>query len=243
MCPNPDEIISNPEFWNRLQRDSETCLNGDEDACWDTETESESESESTSEKTQLRRRLFAVNPNPAPVTQSMPTGKLDQQNLEKYDFTTQKIQPFHYRSREGILLSVDHRGLRKIIYSHAPELGLSDLISRIPCPIQLDPNKFQRIDCWAITDRNMRDALIKVFEYTTFIDPNIVTAEMPMHECPTHKATYFIDKTTGSSMYFYKGGKQDGKLWSVARFNPDEIPSMLQQPQVKVITDIEKKQL
>jgi len=48
----------------------------------------------------------------------------------------------------------------------------------------------------------MKDALIKVFEYTTFMDPNIVTAEMPMHECPTQKATYFIDKTTGSSLYF-----------------------------------------
>jgi hypothetical protein len=182
VYPDPDEIISNLDFWNRLQNDPdpERCLNEyeDQDACWDTETESES----TSEKIQIRRRLFAVNQNPAPVANPTPTGQLDQQNLEKYDFTTQKIKSFHYRSREGILLSADHQGLRKIIYSHAPELGLSDLINRIPCPIQLDPNKFQRIDCWAITDRNMKDALIKVFEFTTFMDPNTITAEMPMHE-------------------------------------------------------------
>ena len=172
-----------------------------------------------------------------------PTAELDKPNLKKYDLTTQTIQPFQYRSREGITLSADHRSLRKIIYGHAPELGLSDLINRIPCPIQLDSNKFQRIDCWAITDRNMKDALIKVFEYTTFMDPNIITAEMPMHECPTQKATYFIDKITGSSLCFHKGDKQDGKLWSAAKFDPEMIPDMLNQPNVKIITDPGKKQL
>ena len=172
-----------------------------------------------------------------------PTAELDKPNLKKYDLTTQTIQPFQYRSREGITLSADHRSLRKIIYGHAPELGLSDLINRIPCPIQSDPGYFQRTDCWAITDRNMKDALVKVFEYTTFMDPNIITAEMPMHECPTQKATYFIDKITGSSLCFHKGDKQDGKLWSAVAFNPNEILSMLQRPDVKVITDLKKKQL
>ena len=87
----------------------------------------------------------------------------------------------------------------------------------------------------------MKDALIKVFEYTTFMDPNIITAEMPMHECPTQKATYFIDQTTGSYMCFHKGGKQDGKLWTVVRFNPKKIPDMLQKSEVKVITDFDNK--
>ena len=147
VCPDLDEIISNLDFWNRLQNenDPETCLNEcqDEDACWDTETESES----TSEKTQLRRRLFAANPNPAPGPKPTFTKELDQPYLKKYDFTTQTVQPFNFRSREGILLSADHRALRKIIYAHAPELGLSDLINRIPCPRQLDSDKFQRIHC------------------------------------------------------------------------------------------------
>ena len=40
----------------------------------------------------------------------------------------------------------------------------------------------------------------------------------------------------GASMYFRKGGKQDGKLWSVTRFNPDNIPAMLAHPSVGVIT-------
>ena len=49
---------------------------------------------------------------PAPV----PTVKLNKINLEKYDFTTKKVQPFKYSSREVLNLSADHRSLRKIIY-------------------------------------------------------------------------------------------------------------------------------
>lgn len=147
------------------------------------------------------------------------------------------MQPFKYLSREGLTLSADHRSLRKIIYSHPEELGFTDLISRITCPIQLDPNKFQRSDCWAVTDNNMKEVVIKLFESTTFQNPNIITTEMPMHECPTNRATYFIEKNTGASMYFQKGGKQDGKLWSVTRFDLDIILTMLNHPSVYVITD------
>lgn len=236
VCPEPDEIISTPEFWTKLQEDSETCLNEEESEEENKDSSKEMETESTPKRS-IRRRLFSV-PNPPPGVKSTPTGKLDQQNLEMYDFTIKKVQPFQYFSREGILLSGDHRSVRKLIYSHAPELGLSDLMNRIPCPVQLDPDKFQRVDCWAITDGNMKDALIKVFEQTTSMDPNIVTVEMPMHEAPSQRATYFIDKTTGSSLYFHKGGKQDGKLWSGASFNPANIPKMLKQPEVKVITDL-----
>ena len=236
VCPNPDEVISNPEFWNNLQKDeNEICLNEDEDEDWDTEIES------TPEKRRiLRRRLLALNPNFAAPT---PTGKLDRQVIKKYDLTTQKLQPFHYFSREGIPLWVDNRGLLKIIYGHALELGLSDLINRIPCPTQSDPNKYQRTDCWAITDKNKKEVLIKILEYTTFPDPNIITAEMPMHECPSQRATYFIDKNTGSSLCFYKGGKQAGKLWSAAKFDLNEIEKMLKQPEVKIITDLKNNEL
>lgn len=74
-----------------MQKDSEKDLNEDKYSYGDTETESESDTESTSERTQ-HRRLLAVNPNPTPA----PTGKLDQLNIEKYDFTTQKLDPFQF---------------------------------------------------------------------------------------------------------------------------------------------------
>ena len=39
------------------------------------------------------------------------------------------------------------------------------------------------ISFFFITDNNMKKARIKLFEFTTFQNANILTAEMPMHEC------------------------------------------------------------
>lgn len=111
-------------------------------------------------------------------------------------------------------------------------------MNRVPCPPQSDPDKFHRVNCWAMTDRNIKEAIIKVFEYTTVMNPNIVTVEMPMHEAPSQRAIYFLDKTTGSALYFDKDGKLAGKLWSGAAFKPAKISEMLKQPEVKIITDL-----
>ena len=104
--------------------------------------------------------------------------------------------------------------------------------------MQVDPNKFQRQDCWAITDTNIREAVVKIFEYTTFANPRIVTLERFPPNCSTQRATYFVDIVTGDAVYFRKGGKQDGKLWSADNFERSEIVDMMKDPNVKKITDI-----
>ena len=226
VCPNPEENISYPGVWSDLADDPDVCT--DDDFCEDEDQEIE-------EETQIekfpRRRLLAV---PGPT----PTGKLDSENIEKFDFTQRKLKPMKFPSREGIQLSMDQRSLRKIVYSHPNELGLSDLDNRIPCPLQVDPNKFQRQDCWAITDTNIREAVIKVFEHTTFTNPRIVTLERFRSNCSTQRAIYFVDIVTGNAIYFRVGGKQDGKLWSVDNFKPEEIINMMKDPNVKKITGI-----
>lgn len=143
-----------------------------------------------------------------------------------------------FPSREGIQLSMYQRSLRKIVYSHPNELGLSDLGNRIPCPLQVDPNKFQRQDCWAITDVNICQAVINIFEVTTFDNPRIITLERFPSNCSTQRTTYFVDIVTGNTIYFRLGGKQDGKLWSAENFQRGEIINMMKDPNVKKITDI-----
>ncbi len=118
------------------------------------------------------------------------------------------------------------------------ELGLSDLSSRIPCPVQGDPNKFQRLDCWAITDVNIREAVIKIFEFITFDNPRIITLERFPPNCSNQRATYFVDTVTDNLVYFRIGSKQDGKLWSLDKFQSDEIIDMMKDPNVNKITDI-----
>jgi hypothetical protein len=137
VCPKPEEIISNPGFWSNVVDDPDICT--DEDDCEEIEIEKFP-----------RRRLLKISPTL--------TGKSDQPNLAKFDLTNKKLQPMAFPSREGIRLSMDQRSLRKAVYSHPMELGLSDLGSSILCPVQTDPTKYQRIDCWAITDDNIREA-------------------------------------------------------------------------------------
>lgn len=219
MCPRPEEIISHPGFWGDLADDPDVCT--DEDDCEDQEIEIEKFP---------RRRLLAVSPTP--------TAQLDAENLAKFDLTNRKLQVIIFPSREGIQFSMDPRSLRKVVYSHSTELGLSDLGSRIPCPIQDDPNFFQRTNCWAITDANIREAVVKIFEFTTFDNPRIISLEQYPPNCANQRATYFIDIVTGNSVYFRIGGKQDGKLWSLDNFQPDEIIKMMKDSNVKKITDI-----
>ena len=189
VCPKTEQIISNPEFWSDLAKNPEICKNEDleedieEDECEDIERQEEVP----------RRRLMQV-----PTL----TSKLDAENLQKFDFTNRKLKPMTFPSREGIKLSMDHRSLRKAVYSHSQELGLTDLGNRIQCPVQVDSSKFQRADCWAITDVNIREAVIKVFEFTTFNNPKIITLERFPSNCSTQRATYFVDIVSGNVVYF-----------------------------------------
>jgi hypothetical protein len=74
----------------------------------------------------------------------------------------------------------------------------------------------------------MLDAMIKVI--TAWWDPNILTVEMPFHEQKPHEIDRaLIISTELQAFYFHKGDKQDGKLWSVVRFNPNHV---------KIITDL-----
>ena len=65
-----------------------------------------------------------------------------------------------------------------------------------------------------------------------------MTLERFPPNCSTQKATYFLNVETGNAAYFRIGGQQDGKLWSMAHFERDEIRDMMKDPNVKKITDI-----
>ena len=48
------------------------------------------------------------------------------------------------------------------------------------CPVHSDPNKYQRTECRAITNSNKKEALIRILNLTTSIDPNYQTRKIPM---------------------------------------------------------------
>jgi hypothetical protein len=90
------------------------------------------------ETDQSYRRLITIPKNPNPTS----IFKLDKQNLEKYNFTINMEKDYEFKSRKKFDLSIDNRTLRKSIDSHKPELKLTDLGSRIPCPVHLNFTKF-----------------------------------------------------------------------------------------------------
>ncbi len=95
--------------------------------------------------------------------------------------------------------------------------------------MQADPHKFQRVNCWAITDTNIREAVVKIFEYTTFANPRILTLERFPSNCSTQRATYFVDIVTGDAVDF----RVDGKLWSADNFERSEIINMMKDPMLR----------
>lgn len=122
-----------------------------------------------------------------------------------------------------------NKSLKKIVYSHSTDIGIYNLANRIECPVQSDPNKFQRTDCFAITDQSVRDVIIKVFELTTISDPNrFITLKMPMPYFPSQNTIAYLDRITGECVYFH----ENGNLWSADRYSSLRINQLLNNPNV-----------
>ena len=113
-CPNPDEIISNPSFWNSYLDSKDCCPNFDNEfddtEDWEFEDVVEIPDEILAER-QRRRKLFASGTGPTP-----PTAKLDKAVKDKFNFYTYDLQPFKYYSKEGIELTIKNKELEKIVY-------------------------------------------------------------------------------------------------------------------------------
>ena len=158
--------------------------------------------------------------------------------MKKYDLVQNRFPYFQFPDRYGFQLGADTRSLVKIVYSHAEEIGLMDIVNNVPCPIQTDPTKYQRKTCRAVTDTNIREAIARIIEFTTFDSPRIIVVEAYSPNCAHQKARYYIDIVTGNNVYFRKGGKQDGKLWSAGHFDRPEIVDIIKDPNTIAITDL-----
>ena len=142
-CPNPDEIISNVDFWNSYLDSKDFCPNVDieldEDNDWSFKDIVEIPDEILSQQI---RRLLAIQP----------TAELDKSVKSKHTYSNSAIKPFRFYSKEGQILTIKNRELEKIVYAHSDDLNLLNFTDRVVCPIQTDPNKFQRSECRAVTD-------------------------------------------------------------------------------------------
>ena len=224
-CPNPDEIISNINFWNFYLNSKDCCPNIDiefEDPDeWEFEDKQLIEiSDEILSKNKLRRRLLATTL----------TGKLDKPVKDKNNFSTYDLQPFTFYSKEGKLLTLKNWELEKIVYAHSDDLGLLNFADKIKCPVQPDPHKYQRTECRAITDSAKKEALIRILELTISANPSYLTRKIPMPSYPSQDTLIYIDISTGGSVFFHA---DTGKLWSAGKVSPLELLSILSNPDFK----------
>lgn len=158
-----------------------------------------------------------------------PTAKLDKPNIKKFDFTTVSVAKFTYNDRDGNPISIKHSSLRKIAYSHLTDISIHNLADRIECPVQPDVKKFQRTDCFAITDKSIQDVIKKVSELTQSSDPRrYITLKMPMPFFTSEDTIAYLDKTTGDCIYCH----ENGDLWSAGQYTENEIKELLNNPDV-----------
>jgi hypothetical protein len=217
-CPNPDEIISNVDFWNSYLDSKDFCPNVDveldEDDDWSFKDIVEIPDEVFS---QQRRRLLATQP----------TAALDKSVKSQHTYSNSAIKPFSFYSKEGKILTIKNQELEKIIYAHSDDLNLLNFADRVVCPIQTDPTKFQRSECRAVTDSGKRQALIRILELTTAANPEFITRKFPMPSYPSQDALAYIDTTTNACLFFHA---DNGKLWRAKKLSQPEMFVIFNNP-------------
>ena len=229
--PNPDEVIASPEFWNSFtknkKKNCEFCElengkfweDGDCERLEDEDLKRELELQ-TASTGRLRRKLLAV-----PSMQ-----RLDGPVIKQFDYTTFQRPPYNYIDKDGRVLVLPNKELKKMTYCHQSDLGVYHLADRIQCPTQpLTPapvpgqpearTKYQRQDCWAMTDKSVEGVAQRIIELTTTSDSNHVVIRRPMEYYPSQSSLYYVDRNTLECVIFHdlQNGKPH-KLWSVKKY-------------------------
>lgn len=214
-CPNLDEIISNVDFWNYYLDSKDCCPNVDveldEDDDWSFKDIVEIPED------QKRRRLLATQP----------TAKLDKGVKSQHNYSNSPITPFSYLSKEGKSLTIKNKELEKIVYAHSDDLDRLNFADRIECPLQTDPNKFQRSECRAVTDASKNEALKRILELTTSTSSDFETRRFPMPYFPSEDALAYIDTDTKACVFFHAN---NNKLWSAKKLSELEMRVILNNP-------------
>lgn len=98
------------------------------------------------------------------------------------------------------------------------------------CPVQLDPNKYQKTKCRAITDVAKKDGLIRILELTTSASPSYLTRKIPMPSYPSQDA--FVIDTSTCGCLFFQADNGNGKLPNAGKLSPLEISAIFNLIQI-----------
>jgi hypothetical protein len=158
-----------------------------------------------------------------------PTKQLTKESLKKNDSVTENIQPYEFYDWEGKKRVIKSKELKNAAFSHGLEAGTSGPKDLVECPIQPDPNKFQRENCSKVTDETVQNLSDKIVDVTTAKSTKIgrVKFETKMPYFDSQTAIGHMDIITGDCFFYHK----NGKFWTYKKYSKKEIPDLLMDVQ------------
>ena len=164
----------------------------------------------------------AEAPKPSPPTYELTKKAISE---SENDQTTNPVSPVAFTDWEGENKLIKSKELKKTLYAHGYEAGVVSSEDLIPCPIQDDPDKFQRTNCAKITDEGLDKWRDKIIDLATSTKPGMIKIELPipMPYYDTEQAVGHLDMTTGDCVFFH----QNGKYWSYKKYTPEEVKNVL----------------
>ena len=154
---------------------------------------------------------------------SLPTGKLTNKDIQKNNDSTRPISPRAFTDWEGENKVIKSKELTKSVYAHGYEAGVVSPEDLIPCPIQDDPNKFQRNNCARVTDQGIDKLRDKIIDLAISRKPGMAKFEAPMPYSQSEQAVGYLDMTTEDCVFFHK----DGRYWSYKKYTPEKITTLI----------------
>jgi hypothetical protein len=129
----------------------------------------------------LVKQISLGNRNPAEAPKaSPPTYELTKKALPENDQTTKPISPVAFTDWEGENKIIKSKELKKTLYAHGYKAGVVSSEDLRPCPIQYDPDKFQRTNCAPITYEGLDKLRDKIIDLATSTKPGMIKIELPM---------------------------------------------------------------
>ena len=156
-----------------------------------------------------------------------PTYNLVKKAIKEHDYIENQIEPFSFKDWEGEIKKLHSREMKKSIFSHGFEAGISTESDLVLCPLQPDPTKYQPRDCSKITKKNMENLRNKIVDSITSTGPGKAKLKIKMPYYDTEIATAHLDIYTGECFFFHG----NGKYWGYKKYNRREVTRLIGKAQ------------
>lgn len=154
---------------------------------------------------------------------SPPTYKLTKESIKENDFFTKQLEPRKFTDWEGEKKVIKSKELKKTVFSHGWEAGISGPEDLVECPSQTDTMKHQRQDCIKITDKNTQKLSDKIVDLATSKKVGMVKFKIRMPYFDSEMAVGHMNLVTGECVFFH----ENGKYWTYKKYLSSEIPALL----------------